>query len=203
MGRANNGCRSYPSGKYVYHQGDDACCAYQVLSGVLRISRVLESGRRQVLAFALSGDTIGLPERGFHMGTCDVLDDAELRPVRLSLGSSASRSKVHDWLLEVSLGEVARLNDLSFSIGALSATQRLASLLARLMTKVGRCEGRGIFFRLSMQREDVADHLGMKVETVSRSFTNLRNRGLIALPEPSYVIVLDPAGLLRMAGGDD
>jgi CRP-like cAMP-binding protein len=197
------GCRSYPSGKCVYHQGDDACYAYQVLSGLLRISRVLETGRRQVLAFALSGDTVGLPERGLHMGTCDVLEDAELRPVRLSSGSSASRSKVQDWLLDVSLGEVARLNDLSFSIGALSSTQRLASLLARLMTRVGRCDGPRVFFRLSMLREDVADHLGMKVETVSRSFSDLRNRGLLALPEPSYVIVLDPAGLLRVAVGDD
>lgn len=201
--RPDNGCRSFISGKSIYHQGDDADYAYQVLSGLLRVSRVFESGRRQVLAFALPGDTIGLPERGLHTGTCDVLEDAELRPVRLNLDPSNAGGKVQEWLLEISLSEVARLNDLTFAIGALCASGRLASLLTRLMTRVGQRRGREIVFRLSMPREDIADHLGMKVETVSRSFTDLRKRGLLALPEPSLVIALDLEGLKRMAGGND
>jgi CRP/FNR family transcriptional regulator len=106
-------------------------------------------------------------------------------------------------LLEISLGEIARLNDLSFAIGTLSASQRLASFLGRLMTRVGRREGQDIVFHLPMAREDISDHLGMKIETVSRSFTDLRKRGLLALPEPSRVIVLNPVGLERMAGGGD
>ena len=83
----------------------------------------------------------------------------------------------------------------------MNPTERLADFLLKLAAREARAGNPGPMVALPMPRADIADHLGLTVETVSRCLTSLRNRGLIAMPETYRVEILDFAGLEALNGG--
>jgi CRP-like cAMP-binding protein len=195
--------RSYAAGRTLFHQGEDVDFTYQVISGILRISRVLENGHRQIIAFGLPGDFVGLPHRDKYTGTCDLLTAATLRAIWVHpRDQGSSNLNIRNWLLEAALDEVARLQDHNFMVGTMYSSRRVAVFLCQMMERVGCVTCGEIEVCLPMDRKDMADYLGLRMETVSRGFTKLRGMNLIRLPEPDRVIVLDPVGLREFAIGD-
>jgi len=193
------------SGAYLYFEGDEVEWLYQVTSGVLRLTRLLADGRRQVIAFGYPGDIVGFPAAGLHHTDCEALTDVRLQPVRRAhLESGEGDPALHSALLQAALREISAMQDHFMMLGRKSATEKLASFLCVLSDRVGEELGAYRQINLPMSRSDIADFLGLTTETVSRTFTQLRKSQIIAIDNIHTIIIQRPTALLGLAaGGND
>lgn len=191
------------AGSSLFYEGDTVDRLYQVVSGVLRMTRLLEDGRRQVIAFGYPGDIIGFPRNGCHQTDCEALVDARLRPYRRSvLECGDSDPELHRELLQAALREISAMQDHFMMLGCKSALEKVASFLCVLFERVGEALGQFKQIVLPMSRSDIADFLGLTTETVSRSFTQLRKSNVIAIQNVHTVILLRPDALLALSQAD-
>jgi len=191
------------AGAYLYFEGDEVEWLYQVTSGVLRLTRMLADGRRQVIAFGYPGDIVGFPSDGLHHTDCEALTDVELQPYRRAhLESGAGDGELHKALLQAALREISAMQDHFMMLGRKSACEKLASFLCVLADRVGKDRGDCKHFNLPMTRSDIADFLGLTTETVSRTFTQLRKSGIIAIDNIHTVVIQRPTALLNLSLGD-
>lgn len=193
---------SMKAGTCLYYEGDTVERLYQVKSGVLRLTRLLEDGRRQVIAFGYPSDIVGFPNDGLHHTDCDVLTDAQLRPYQLSaLESSTGDPELHTELLQAALREISAMQDHFMMLGRKSAAEKVASFLSVLTERIGKEVGPCNQALLPMSRSDIADFLGLTTETVSRTLSQLRKSGIIEINNIHTVVVLQPQALLRLSQG--
>lgn len=189
-------------GGYLYFEGDDVEWLYQVTSGVVRLSRLLADGRRQVIAFGYPGDIIGFPSGGLHHTDCESLTSARLQPFRRShLESGRGEPELHSALLQAALREISAMQDHFMMLGRKSATEKVASFLCVLEERVGEDLGAFRQITLPMTRADIADFLGLTTETVSRTFTRLRKSKIIAIDNNHTIIIQKPTALLSLSLG--
>ena len=188
------------TGQFLYHQGDEARTIYRVNEGVLRLACVTENGHQQVIAFGYPGDIVGLPVRGLRSTDCDALNPARVTaiPARLPEDSSGGAAEAA-FLAATALCELGAMQEHMMTLGQKSSRERVASFLLVLMRRVGQHDEAGIHVHLPMSRAGIADFLGIRMETVSRAFTDFRHAGVIELPSAQHVTGLDPAGLQRLA----
>ncbi|MEH6739175.1 MAG: helix-turn-helix domain-containing protein [Sulfitobacter sp.] len=189
-------------GAYLYYEGDEVEWLYQVTSGVVRLTRLLSDGRRQVIAFGYPGDIIGFPASGNHHTDCEALTDTYLQPYRRSiLEGGASDPKLYSALLHAALNEISAMQDHFMMLGRKSANEKLSSFLCVLAARVGTDLGGSRSVNLPMSRSDIADFLGLTTETVSRTFTQLRNSKVITIENIHTVIIHRPTALLALSQG--
>lgn len=190
---------------YLYYEGDEVEWLYQVTSGVLRLTRLLEDGRRQVIAFGYPGDIVGFPSADRHHTDCEALTDVRLQPFRRSvLERGDGDPKLHNALLQAALREISGMQDHFMMLGRKSASEKLASFLCVLAERVGTDLGAYRTVTLPMSRSDIADFLGLTTETVSRTFTQLRKSNIIAIDNVHTIIIQRPTALLGLSlGGRD
>lgn len=201
--RSKNQETHLKAGSYLYFEGDPVDWLYQVKSGVLRLTRLLEDGRRQVIAFGYPGDIVGFPANDRHHTDCDVLVDASLQPYRRSaLESGACDPELHQHLLQAALHEISAMQDHFMMLGRKSAVEKVASFLSVLSSRVGEAVGQYRQVQLPMSRADIADFLGLTTETVSRTFTQLRQSDIIAIDNIHTIIIRKPEALKGLAIGD-
>ncbi|MCE8005953.1 helix-turn-helix domain-containing protein [Aestuariivita sp.] len=192
------------AGRFLFRAGDTARLIYYVHSGVLRLTRVFEDGRRQVIAFGYPGDVVGFPVDGLHHTDCDAVTEARLQPYRRSaLETGTGDPELHRHLLTAALHEIGAMQDHFMMLGRKSATERVASFLCVLKERVGQSIGSYDQVALPMSRADIADFLGLTTETVSRTFTLLRKSKVIALHQVHTVIIRQPERLTALAQGED
>lgn len=192
-----------PAGELVVEEGrvsDDILC---VIDGVLMLSKSLPDGRRQVTRFCFAGDLASLPRSG--VPSCVTV--RSVTPARLCrLNRRAfrrfceSHPEAESHLLDMAGGEIAAAHDHMLLLGRKSATERVAWFLVEFGRRAGRPGPAGREIRLPMSRRDVADYLGLEVETVCRILARLKSAGLLALPRPSRVVLMDGRTLNRLAG---
>ena len=191
------------TGAYLYFEGDEVEWLYQVNSGVLRLTRLLSDGRRQVIAFGYPGDIVGFPSDGLHHTDCEALTEVRLQPFRRSsLESGEGDPALHCALLQAALREISAMQDHFMMLGRKSATEKLASFLCVLAERVGEDLGTYRQITLPMSRSDIADFLGLTTETVSRTFTQLRKSRIIAIDNIHTIIIQRPVALLCLSLGD-
>jgi CRP-like cAMP-binding protein len=190
-------------GAYLYFEGDEVEWLYQVTSGVLRLTRVLADGRRQVIAFGYPGDIVGFPSSGVHHTDCEALTATQLQPFRRSaLESGEGDPKLHGELLQAALREISEMQDHFMMLGRKSASEKVASFLCVLAERFGTDLGAYQSVTLPMSRSDIADFLGLTTETVSRTFTQLRKAKIIAIDNIHTIIIQRPNALLGLSLGD-
>ncbi|MGB5865792.1 MAG: helix-turn-helix domain-containing protein [Sulfitobacter sp.] len=190
-------------GAYLYFEGDDVEWLYQVTSGVLRLTRLLADGRRQVIAFGYPGDIVGFPSSGVHHTDCEALTAVQLQPFRRSaLENGEGDPKLHSALLQAALREISEMQDHFMMLGRKSASEKVASFLCVLAERFGSNLGAYRAVTLPMSRSDIADFLGLTTETVSRTFTQLRKAQIIAIDHIHTVIIQRPDALLGLSLGD-
>lgn len=182
----------YPAGTEIYAQGERSDSLYQVEFGAVRVYRLLADGRRQIAAFHLAGEVFGFEAHGVHHFFAEAIAATGVRAFRLCATADFSRH-----LLPLALQGLVRAQEHLLVLGRQSASERLAAFLIDMAERQGGLEE----FDLPMSRADIADYLGLTIETVSRTFTSLRKRGLIALDDTTHVRVLDRAALEDMAAG--
>lgn len=196
----NQPVRRLAIGANVYREGDEARHIYEVKTGVLRLTRVLANGRRQVIAFALPGDVIGFPNGKNHHTDCDVLESCEVTVhPRSALDIGARDPETHQHLLKAALREISAMQDHFMMLARKSALEKVASFLMVLAERIGTPQGNCIGIDLAMKRADIADFLGLTIETVSRTLTHLRTAGVIDLKSPQTIIILDREALADAA----
>jgi CRP/FNR family transcriptional regulator len=194
---------SLKAGQYLYFEGDEVEHLYHVVSGVVRLTRLLEDGRRQVISFGFPGDIIGFPAGGCHHTDCDALVESTLKAFRRSaLDNGDGDPELHAALLRAALNEISEMQDHVMMLGRKSASEKVASFLLVMMQRFGQDRGGCRQITLPMTRADIADFLGLTPETVCRSFTALRKDGIIALDGVQTVILRDPVRLERLSEGD-
>ena len=190
-------------GAYLYFEGDEVEWLYQVTSGVLRLTRLLADGRRQVIAFGYPGDIIGFPSSWVHLTDCEALTAAQLQPFRRSaLENGEGDPKLHNALLQAALREISEMQDHFMMLGRKSASEKVASFLCVLAERFGTDLGVYRSVTLPMSRSDIADFLGLTTETVSRTFTQLRKAEIITIDNIHTVVIQRPDALLGSSLGD-
>lgn len=189
--------RRYGAGTHLFREGDEAENVYEVVSGVLRLTRVLENGKRQVIAFGFPGDIVGFPNGTRHHTDCEVLWAAEIVTYRRrTFEAGDADPETHQRLFRAALREISAMQDHFMMLARKSAIEKVASFLLVLSRRLGESLGTGTTFCLPMSRADIADFLGLTIETVSRAFSLLRKAGTIALATPQTVSVLDLDALI-------
>jgi CRP/FNR family transcriptional regulator len=187
----------------LFREGEPAGYVMNITRGAVKLYKLLADGRRQILGFRFAGDFIGLtagPEYGYSVEALSETRVCRFGRRRLETLRARFRS-IDRRLLELSVEELAATQEQLVLLGRKHAEEKLVSFLLLLgQAQVRRGEPIEPIV-LPMNRSDIADYLGLTIETVSRTFTSLRKRGLIALDDTTHVRVLDRAALEDMAAG--
>ena len=189
---------------HLFFEGDRVDWLYQVKSGVDRLTRLLEDGRRAVIAFGYPGDIIGFPSNGNHHTDCEALTETRLQPYSLAhLEDGASDPELHSELLQAALREISAMQDHFMMLGRKTATEKVASFLCTVAERVGEDLGCYKQFAVPMSRSDIADFLGLTTETVSRTLTQMRKSKIIAIENVHTIVVMRPTALLGLSSGQN
>ena len=134
--------RAAKAGETLFNEGDDARYLYEVVTGVVRVTRVTISGRRQVIAFGLPGDVLGFPHNGRHHTDCDVIEAGEVRvhPRRI-LDACTDDPALHRYLMNAAMGEISGMQDHFLMLGRKSAQEKVAAFLSVLLSRIGTVSG--------------------------------------------------------------
>jgi len=190
----------FAKGEAIYAEGDEAERFYKIVSGTVRICKVLHDGRRQIEAFLLAGDIVGLERDAEHRFTAEAVDDV----VVLAFRARGLEDLIRDdpdlggQLMTSLLASLDRARDHLVLLGRKSAREKLAAFLLDIAARLSG-DNR---FELPMQRGDIADHLGLTIETVSRTLTRMARDGLIGLQACGRTIEILDRDSLAAADAD-
>ncbi len=167
-------------GEELFAEGDEAEYFYKVVSGAIRSYKLLSDGRRQIDAFHLRGDIFGLEAGSEHRFSAEAVGDVQVVAYRRSrLSAMIEEDPVfREGIMAATLRNLQRAQDHMLLLGRKTAQEKLATFL---LDMAGRLSEDDEHFELPMQRSDIADHLGLTIETVSRTLTQFTRSGLIRL----------------------
>ncbi len=192
-----------PPGTTFIAEGDPASHFFNVTRGTAKLFKLLPDGRRQITGFATVGHFLGLAVSDTYAFSAEALE-----PTRFCRFSRKKlRGLLQDFpamearLLEAAGNELVAAQEQMLLLGRKTARERLASFLVMQNRQATPCRQVPDRFPLPMTRGDIADYLGLTIETVSRTLTALRKEGLIDVPSPGTVVVQDRPALERLAGG--
>jgi CRP/FNR family transcriptional regulator len=189
----------------VFLEADPSDRIFQIVDGAVMLYKLLPDGRRQVVELLGPGDVFGL-------GCTPVYDCAaeSLTKANILAYDRAAIEKHPKFLLALSARvhkQICALHDHAVLLGRKSAIERVASFLMRFIADRGvhacpgpKKESDDTTIRLGMTRQEIADFLGLTIETVSRAFSELRRRGLIAIERSEEVRVHDICKICRLTG---
>lgn len=185
-----------PRRQTLFVEGDAANNFYEITSGTMRCCGLIHDGRRQIHRFAGPGEMLGAGCVGTYGYTAEAVTEVVARCHRLSTldAAMAADGDLRRRVVQALRDELAATRAQMILLGRMSATERLASFLLALATRTG-----GSCIELPMTRSDIADHLGLTIETVSRKFGELHGLGLIRLETPSRIRVLNLARIEAIA----
>lgn len=164
----------FTAGAEIYAQGEKCNCLYRVEFGAVRIYRLLADGRRQISAFHLAGETFGFEADDIHHFFAEAIIATGIRMLRTSPGAAGLAAD----LLPMALKGLVRAQEHLLVLGRQNALERVAAFLSDMAERQGGLRQ----VELPMSRNDIADYLGLTIETVSRVFTRLKQEGIIRLP---------------------
>ena len=179
----------------IYGEDEPAEFLYQVVSGAVRTYRMLDDGRRQVIAFYLPGDIFGVEAGEIHLSSAEAVSESQVLVVKRSnlMARADHERDLAKQLWTATVRELQRVQQHSFVL-IKSAEERIAGFLLEM---AGRSSG-GASIELPMSRQDIADYLGLTIETVSRTFTQLAQSGTIALETSRRIQFRNRAALNRL-----
>lgn len=167
----------------IYGQGEKAGALYQVAFGAVRLYRLLADGRRQISAFYVAGEVFGFEADSCHHFFAEAICNSGVRIFRNPLDNGTARA-----ILPVALAALVRTQEHLLVIGRQSASERVAAFLIEMMERQGGLPN----IELAMPRSDIADYLGLTIETVSRTFSKFRSRQYIRLTSARAVTIARP-----------
>ncbi len=194
------GRRRVTEGQALYREGDRFQFIYAVRSGMFKSSLTLADGREQVSGFHMAGELMGLDgvANGVHASTATALEDAEICAIPYArLNELAAQStSMQNVVGRLMSREIVREHSLMMLLGSMNAEERLAAFLLNLSQ---RLQARGYSpreFHLRMSRAEIGSYLGMKLETVSRTFSAFQQQRLLDV-DKRHIRIVDLEGLTR------
>ena len=186
--------RRVKEGEALYHEGERFQFVYAVRSGTFKSTLNLKDGREQVTGFQIAGELLGLDglASGKHASSAIALEDTEICAIPYAhLTELATVSPdLHIAMSRMMSREIVREHGLMMLLGSMNAEQRLAAFLLNLSQRLKARGYSATEFHLRMMRVDIGSYLGMKLETVSRTFTAFQQQGLLKV-DKKHVKILD------------
>jgi len=200
--------RTLEPGESLIWEGEDSVLVANVIDGVLKLSTGTEDGREQIVGVVYPSDFIGRPFGSTTGHGVTALTEAKVCVFSRRDFDAFAREHpaLEHKLLQRTLGELDRTRRWMLLLGRKSAGERVASFIVEMSERLVEqgCQGSHdqplTRFTLPFSRQQVADVLGLTIETVSRQFTRLKSEGLIDLPSRREVEILDREGLVAEAG---
>jgi CRP/FNR family transcriptional regulator, anaerobic regulatory protein len=188
----------FASGETVFAQEDMTASFYNLLEGVMRLYKLLPDGRRQIVGFALPGDFLGMAASGRHDFSADAIGPVTV--CRFSRAAFAHFADDKPRLLrrinELTVRELNQARDHMVLLGRRSAEEKVATFLIGWRGRL--LQTPSAMVPLPMSRLDIADYLGLTIETVSRTFTKLEREGVLDIL-PGGVCLRNPSRAEAMA----
>src|SRR6516165_6443530 len=173
--------RSYPRKSQIIREDDPADHVYEVVSGTVCSCKMLSEGRRQIAGFYFAGDILGLESAKKHSVAVEAITNAQVRifKKRALTTLASSNLEVADRLLALTSRELARKQDHLLLLLSTTAEKRIICFLIEMLQRASPREDDLI--HLPMSRRDIADYLGLTIETVSRVLRDFERRGAIEI----------------------
>lgn len=188
-------------GETLFTEGEEADSIYEVVRGLLRLYKLLPDGRRQITRFLAPGDMVGLAPAEIYAFTAEAVTKVALRRHKraaferlIDEEPGFARS-----VLRQTSDELCAAQEQILLLGRKCAAEKVASFLLLIADRQGS-EAEEV--EVPMTRSDIADYLGLTIETVSRTLTKLKQDELIALPSPGRILILDREQLESLAAGE-
>ena len=188
--------RLYTRNDEIFAEGDTADCWFRVVSGAVRICKLMTDGRRHIAEFHFAGDCFGfdgLPERLF---SAEAVTDAVIMrfPRRATERLIDDDPSLARTLREMTLRDLANAQIRMLMLGRMSAPERVAAFLLDMTER----RGAGRTLNLPMSRTDIADYLGLTIETICRVLSAFRREGMIDIPNAHRIELRDRAELAAL-----
>ena len=179
----------------IYGEDEPAEYLYQVISGAVRTYRMLDDGRRQIVAFYMPGDIFGVEAGDLHLSSAEAISDAQILVAKRSavMARAEQEKNLARQLWMLTVRELQRVQQHSLAL-IKSAEERVAGFLLEMS---GR-NSASATVELPMSRQDIADYLGLTIETVSRTFTQFVHSGTIALETTRRIQLRNRPALNRL-----
>lgn len=179
------------AGDYIFRQNSPADYVYNVITGTVAVERISQNGRRQIIVFLFPGDYIGLSKSAHYDCAVRCLTKTEMykfsRKRLCDMAEESEHLKVN--MEQISSRIFFRVMEQLYVLGQKKAHERLCFLFMQLLE---RAPGASVDrIELFMSRQDIADYLGLTIETVSRSLSKLKDSGLISFPTLNHLKILD------------
>ncbi|HEY8948718.1 MAG TPA: helix-turn-helix domain-containing protein [Rhizomicrobium sp.] len=194
---------NFARGKTIFSDGEGAEYSYKVIEGAVRLSKVMLDGRRQIAEFALPGDMFG-----FEYGDNYALTAEAVTPVVVVRYHRTHIERLGDEFSDIRQELIAHLRHGWTSaqahlvmLGRQSAKERVAAFLVSLASHRGVEPGQAL--ELPMGRQDIADYLGLTIETVCRTLTDFKATRVISIPDRHHVVIRNVEALEALAEGED
>jgi CRP/FNR family nitrogen fixation transcriptional regulator len=186
----------YARNEEIYGQDEPAEFVYKLLAGSVRTYKLLDDGRRQVGAFYLPGDVFGLESGTEHRFSAEAIGDTVVLAVKRSTLTALTQTDatVARELWQVTARALDHVHDQMVLLGRSSAQERVASFLVEMADRSDDHTD----FELPMSRQDIADYLGLTIETVSRTLSSMERKALIELPTSRRVRVKNSVALRKL-----
>jgi len=179
----------------IYGENEPSEYLYKVISGTVRTYKVLNDGRRQIGAFYLPGDIFGLEVGDAHTFSAEAIIDSKILVIKRSsvVSLAARESDVARQLWRMTASELQRVQD-HIMLLIKTAQERVAGFLLEMAARAPA----GNEIDLPMSRQDIADYLGLTIETVSRTLTQLEHSAAIAVPTSRRIVLRNRGALSRL-----
>jgi len=186
---------SYPRNSEIFGENEPADYLYKVLSGSVRTYKILSDGRRQVGGFYLAGEIFGLEFGAEHTLSAEAIADTKVLVIKRSaLNALAARDASIAHQLYALTGRELRHAQARTLLLIKSAQERVASFLLEMAERATASNA----IELPMSRQDIADYLGLTIETVSRTLTSLESAAAIEVPTSRRIVLRNRGALSRM-----
>ncbi len=185
--------RSFARNAEIFAEGDPATAWYQVVSGAARTCKLLADGRRHIAEFYFSGDCFGLDSAPHRQLTAEALSDITVirYPRQATEQMLDEVPQLARRLREIALRDLTNAQGRMLLLGRMTAAERVATFLLDIFERRDAVRA----LDLPMSRNDIADYLGLTIETVCRVLSAFKREGAIAIPNPHRIELLDRAAL--------
>lgn len=171
---------AFGPGEELFGEDDEADFFYEVVSGAIRSYKLLSDGRRQIDAFHLPGDILGIEAGSEHRFSAEAIGNVAVIAYRRSRLAALIQEEpaFRDKIMTATLRSLDRAYDHMLLLGRKAAQEKMATFLLDMAQRLSKDDET---VELPMTRSDIADHLGLTIETVSRTLSHLARSGLIRL----------------------
>jgi CRP-like cAMP-binding protein len=183
----------------IFTEGDVAHHCYKVIEGAVRTSRILSDGHRQILEFFLPGDTFGIEVTRTYGATAEAVGEVVLlRCPRTCIDKQSELDHARDMVQMLSRSLCAAQDHVAM-LGHQGAKERVANFLLKLARGQGRCAGEAL--ELPIGRQDIADYLGLTVETTCRTLSDFKATHIITAPNRHQIVIRNMERMEEIADG--